>query len=237
MKTYFFTIALFINFCVVAQHTMQVVKSFDTPEISAKTIADAQKAYDIISNAPIVLDSDKKIANNCENRAEFGFTVLSKMGFKPVNFWIYKEGYFEDDKGGLEYNTGRKIVHWRYHVAAGIIIPSESGYDTLIYDPWTQHKLTSLKAWATSFFIAAKPRKVFVFSVTDNYYFFPTNNNKLVTSKEDWNLYKDSNLSQMYCGLAGITPNGKCSKKRFRDDINDARNTILAYLYKHGIML
>lgn len=244
MKKYFFISVAILVFNVkglLAQSKLEIIKGFDSLMISEKTIQEANKAFEIIRNAPITLSTCKQKANNCENRAEFGNFVLNKLGFKPINFWIFKEGLIDGytDIGGLEWDTGTKeckTLYWKYHVAAGIIITTDKGSDTLVYDPWTQGKLTTLRDWSLSFYKPNSARIVFAFPVIDNYFYFPTTpEGKLIITKEAWQINLDIDANQMYCGLCGITPNRKCKKNRLSSEIRAKRETIVMYLKDNGI--
>ena len=227
-----------------AQNKLEILNGFDSLPISQRTIHETGAAFSTIQNAPITLNTCKKKANNCENRAGFGYVVLNKLGFKPINFWIFKEGLIDGfkDVGGLRWDaktTYCKTIYWKYHVGAGVIINSEKGLDTLIFDPWTQGKLTTLKEWALSFYKPNSNRTVFAFPVLDNHFYFPTSRQgKLMTSRESWQLYLDrGNANQMYCGLCGIKSNRKCGKNRFKGAINSKREEIIKYLKDNGINL
>ncbi|WP_293304108.1 protein-glutamine glutaminase family protein [Pedobacter sp. UBA5917] len=233
-----------------AQNSMATLPTFDSLFISPKTVAEAGQAFDLIKNAPIFLSSKREKANNCENRAEFTYFVLEKMGFKPINFWIFKEGLVEPKystarevrrSNGLAFNTstsGRDMVFWGYHVAAGLIVQNGMHPDTLVFDPWTQGKLTTLKQWSTSFFQEPAGRTVYIFPVTGQYRFYGTTTIGQVSNmKEDWIKNLDTDFNQMYCGLCGITPNEKCSKARFRNTILAKKEEISAYLRSKKISL
>ena len=244
MKKYLFIPAAILFLTVqssFAQNKLEILKGFDSLKVSQKTIQEANAAFKIIQNAPISLNTCKKKANNCENRAEFGYFVLNKLGFKPINFWIFKEGLIEGNKdiGGLEWDTKTtecKTLYWKYHVATGIIISTDKGLDTLIYDPWTQGKLTTLREWSLSFYKPNAIRTVFAFPVIDNYFYFPiTRKGKLMTTRESWQINLDTDANQMYCGLCGITPNKKCEKNRFKGEISTKREEIIKYLKDNGI--
>lgn len=242
MKKLVYTLIIcqFIVQVGMAQNKMELINSFDKLEVSFNSLSELNRAYEIISEAPIALNTCKEKANNCENRAEFSHFVLSKLGFKAINFWIYKEGLIEnqEDVGCLEFDTRTncKKLFWKYHVAAGVLIQNGGKTDTFVIDPWTQHRLTTLKEWSVSFFRPGSNRTVFVFPVIENYYYFPvTAKGKLMTAKEAWSAYIDKDTSQMYCGLCGITPNRKCNKKRFKEEINKKKLEIDDYLGKVGL--
>jgi hypothetical protein len=232
------------------QNNYQLINSFDAVQVSEKTLEDVNAAYKIIENAPIYLRTKKEKANNCENRAEFNFYVLEKLGFKPINFWIFKEGLIEPKyntaklvtgSNGLAFNTkvGRKpMVYWGYHVATGVIIQNNGKNDTLIFDSWTQGKITNLKDWSLSFFQEPNGRIIYVLPVIGLYKFYGTTAiGQLSTQKSDWSKNIDNDFNQMYCGLCGITPNKKCNKNRFKDDINNKKDALLKYLKDNGIDL
>lgn len=230
-------------FAVDAQNNLKTLDGFDSLNVSLKTMDDVKAAFDIIQKAPIYLLSKKEISNNCENRAEFAFYVLEKLGFHPINFWIFKEGLVEkeyntpelvNNSKGLAFNTsltGRSMVYWRYHVAAGAIIENNGKRDTIVMDPWTQGKITTLKDWALSFFVEPRGRTVYVFPVLGLYSFYGTTDiGQLSMVKVEWDKNLDADFNQMYCGLCGITPNGKCDRPRFRKVILAKKEEIQNYL-------
>ncbi|RYG15160.1 MAG: hypothetical protein EOO07_16030 [Chitinophagaceae bacterium] len=175
---------------------------------------------------------------------------MSKLGFKPVDFWLLKEGLVEP-----QYDTPRKVKNsdplcytpvsstdvlgcWGYHVAAGVQIEVDGQAQIMIIDPWTQGKLTTLNEWALSFFAQKSGRTAYVFPVKDNYKFYGSNGTGQISySKKDWEENLDDDNNQLYCGLCGITPNEKCEKKKFGKEISDKRAEIQAYLKTHGIEL
>lgn len=232
-----------VSYTAHAQNTLKNIASFDSLYVSAKNMDEVKNAYGIIEKAPIYLTSRKEMANNCENRAEFTFYVLEKMGFKPINFWIFKEGLVDPkyntsrlvrNSNGLAFNThtsGRPMVYWGYHVAAGLILDNNGHRDTIVFDPWTQGKITTLKSWSTSFFEEPKGRTVYVFPVTGQYRFYGTTDIGQVSNlKEDWAKNLDTDFNQMYCGLCGITPNEKCGRSKFKNTILAKKTEIVAYL-------
>lgn len=241
------TFVLFISVLFIsemnAQNHLKLIQSFDSISLSEKTLTEANLAFSIIENAPIEFKNCKEVANNCENRAEFGNHVLKQLGFKPINFWIFKEGLIEgfNELGGLEYTsktTDCKTLFWKYHVASGIVINTDQGLDTLIFDPWTQGKLVTLREWSLSFFKPNANRTVFAFGVLDNYYYFPTTNKgKLITTEDQWQAYVDKDSFQMFCGLCGITPNKKCLKSRHKAEIEKTRQEIIKYLALNNITI
>ncbi len=232
---------------ISAQNKMQMIKGFDNIAVSQKSMSDANAAFQIIKGAPIHLTNKTEMANNCENRAEFAFSVLTKLGFKPVNFWIFKEGLVETTyttakavkkSNGLAFNThlgSKPYVFWGYHVASGIILDNNGQNDTLIFDPWTQGGFVTLKQWALSFFQEPTGRTVYAFPVTGLYRFYGTTGiGQLSKEKADWT-NTDNDLNQMYCGLCGITPNAKCDNPRHQAEIKDKRTEIIKYLKDKGI--
>jgi hypothetical protein len=222
---------------LLSNNKLELLNGFDTFQTSDKTLDQANEAFEIISNAPIASTTCKEKANNCENKAAFSSYILNKLDFKPINFWIFKEGLIENRKdiGGLAYDTKTKkckTLFWQYHVAAGIIINT----DTLIFDPWTQGELVSLRKWALSFYEVNTGRTAFVLPVLGNYFYFPTTQEgKLITTKQQWQNNIDIDSNQMYCGLCGITPNKKCNKKKFKEKISSQKEAITKYLSDKGI--
>lgn len=247
MKKYNLLILLCLNLACISKLSSQnnkvILESFNTIEKSNKTMEEANQAFQIIANAPISKKKRKHKINNCENKAGFASLILKNLGFKPINFWIFKEGLIkgEDNKGGLYYDKKRcqckKSASWGYHVGAGVILNTPEGLDTLIFDPWTYSKLVSLDEWSLSFFRQSSGRTIYIFPVSKNYRFYPTENEKLITDENKWEKFLDKDDNQMYCGLCGITPNSKCSKKRFRKRIKAKRNQILNYLKQNGVEL
>jgi len=208
---------------VKGQNRLVLLKSFDTLQASGRTMSEAQAAFHMIEQAPVCNDSRTEKANNCENRAELACHILEAAGFKPINFWIFKEGLVEAQfrtkeavkrSNGLAFNTGigkQPYVFWRFHTAAGVIM----GRDTLIFDPWTQHKLVLLREWSTSFFIEKSGRTAYVLPVTGQYsYFGTTKTGQLSLDKNIWLRKLDKDFNQMYCGLCGFISNKACNKRR-----------------------
>ena len=236
---------LFVLYTFIAnsQNKLQIMESFDSIEVSSKSYEEAKNALKIIKEAPIFLGNKREIANNCENRAQFAYSILEKLGFSPANYWLFKEGLVEERfatakkvkrSTGLAYNTGigrKPYVFWIYHVATGITIKRNGKEEVLIYDPWTQNKLVTLKEWSLSFYREKSGRTAYVMSVRGLYNYFGTNSiGQVSIDQNDWNKKIGSPCNQMYCGLAGITPNKKCCKKRFHSRILAKKNEIDEYL-------
>lgn len=243
-------IILFGFLPVKGQNILKRLEPFDTVEVSNKTKKDIDSAFEIVKNAPIFFKNKKQIANNCENRSQFVYLVLEKLGFKPVNFWLFKEGLVENKYTttsdvkksiGLTYNTkiGRKPnVFWGYHVATGVIVNDDDKKKIYIFDPWTQDVLVSLKAWSLSFFGTQTNRTAYVLPVNGLYKYYGTKElGQVSLLKDKWQENLDESKNQMYCGLAGITPNHKCEKKRFRRKILNKKVEIELYLKNYGISL
>ena len=244
MKNLLLCFLTMVSHYVIAQHQMKILDSFDKTQASQNTIAQAKIAFEFIKKAPIKGKKRKQRLNNCENKAAFSSIVLKKMGFKPSIFWLLKEGLVEEKyntKNLVEKSPGLRFSSksWRYHVAAGVIIDNE----TYILDPWTKKGLVKLSEWALSFFPkynTDNKRVAYIFPVNDNYKYFGQTKygsgngvfKKFSKKKEDWVKNRDASGHQMYCGLAGITPNGKCGKNRFRRRIARKKAQINAYLKK-----
>ncbi len=236
----------FILITAHSQNRLEVLKSFDDFGNSNKTIKEANEAMKLIQNAPILLRTKKEIANNCENRAQFAYLVLNELGFEPINYWVLKESLIEDKYSSsrairksklLTYNSNKGKVHWGYHVATGIILNVDGNDRIYIYDPWTQKgRLVLLEKWALSFFQESSGRIAYVFPVRGLYKFYGTKlNGKMSYQKSDWIKNEDNGLNQMYCGLSGVTPNRKCSKRRFRNRISKKKSEIFSYLSRYEI--
>ena len=241
MKPKFLFLAILISFFYSSSaQNLQILQSFDEFNISKKTIVEAEKAFSLIKNAPIPQNTCKEKANNCENRAAFSNFVLKQLGFEPINFWIFKESLIsESDFGNLVFDTKTsecKKLFWGYHVASGVKLNMENGTEFFVFDPWTQTKLVKLSEWSLGFLNNDKNRTAFVFPVKDNYYYFPIDEKgKLLTTKDDWYKFLDTDSNQMYCGLCGITPNKKCSKNRFKNNIQKKKLEIVKYLSENNI--
>lgn len=223
---------------VSAQHQLNVLETFDDIKVSKKNYDEVKQAFDILKNAPLDFFDCKARYNNCENRSAFTIKLLNKLGFEAINFWLFKEKLIKGQaKSDALYYTpsGCKRVSWGYHVAGGVIINNGDKIDTLVLDPWTQNDIKSLNDWATSFYLSGTKRTAFVMLVLKNYYFYPTDKNKLKTDKDSWVKYIDEDEWQMYCGLSGITPNKKCAKAKFRDRISSKKSEINNYLEKYHI--
>ncbi len=254
MNTYRLLLAVMLILCfpqsLCAQNRRQLLNSFDSLFVSDKTLAEADTVFQLIAKAPIATKTKKEKANNCENRAEFAFYVLEKQGFRPINFWIFKEGLVESKyntsklvskSNGLVFNTkigSKPLVYWGYHVATGIILENNGLRDTLVFDPWTQGKLVDLPTWSLSFFNQPGGRTIYIFPVTGLYKFYGTTSiGQLSTNKSNWEKNLDTDFLQMYCGLCGITPNSQCQKSKYKSTISQKRLEIKNYLDKYGIVL
>jgi hypothetical protein len=221
------------------QNRIVLLKSFDTLAVSGEPRADAAALFTLISQAPVGMSSKKEKANNCENRAELAYHILAAYGYKPVNFWLFKEGLVEPGYSnrdavtrskGLAFNTGigkQPYVFWHFHVATGIVYHG----DTLIFDPWTQGKLVSLRQWALSFYKEAQGRTAYLFPVRGQYsYFGSTAKGQMNPDKAAWLPNIDSNYNQMYCGLCGFRNNKECNKRKHKPVIARKKQQVDAYI-------